>query len=656
MKNRIWTLYRVSTKGQMTKDEIPTQRHQCKKYIDDNKEWELFREVSENGVSGFKNKAEDREVLQTILSGAINKEFDILLVYKADRLGRLGIDTLSYLMQLWEYGVKAYSTVEGYLNVETVNARIMTGLYFHLSEGESTSTSQRVSDFMAMYNEEGKYMGGTPPYGYKVIDTGIEHWKKKDKSIKELAVNDDEAEIVKIIFDLAYSKGLGAGRITHYLNEHQYRTRTEGNWRQNVVGRILRNPMYIGLKRYGTVDKHKHLKSRDDFKFQPKKQELAIIDEKVFWDVQAQIDNRLTRDYISTNNRPNPTSSKLLLAGIARCGYCNTLLKADYSNKYHTKTNGERSVYKISRYACNDGKSKMSDHEAVSFGAKKYEEQVEKLVKEFIKNLDADLYRNEAKTHFKKKLNELTKEINRIKTDMQKKYKEVNLLREEVTKVLLGESKFTSELLQELINQKESELTELNKLLSQVEQKNKIAQLENNESINLSIEINNWEERYDSSSIATKKMMLSRFIHELFIKKDEIYLTLHLPVEKALLKSVDQGSAGLSSTPVPSGMGQEICQETDSNFRHINTPIPSGAGGPGYTINCEINPNKHERGTLAMAHAGRNTGGSQFYICYQPQPHLDGQHTVFGKVTKGMEHVDAFRGNDRMESVQVTEV
>ncbi|KRE33403.1 peptidylprolyl isomerase [Paenibacillus sp. Soil724D2] len=85
-------------------------------------------------------------------------------------------------------------------------------------------------------------------------------------------------------------------------------------------------------------------------------------------------------------------------------------------------------------------------------------------------------------------------------------------------------------------------------------------------------------------------------------------------------------------------------------------PTGTGTGGPGYQIDCEINPNKHERGSLAMAHAGRNTGGSQFYIAYQPQPHLDGQHTVFGKVSKGMELVDAFKGKDLMEKVEVVEV
>ncbi|SET54636.1 peptidylprolyl isomerase [Paenibacillus sp. NFR01] len=85
-------------------------------------------------------------------------------------------------------------------------------------------------------------------------------------------------------------------------------------------------------------------------------------------------------------------------------------------------------------------------------------------------------------------------------------------------------------------------------------------------------------------------------------------------------------------------------------------PNGTGTGGPGYTINCEINPNKHERGVIAMAHAGKNTGGSQFYITYAPQPHLDGVHTVFGKVTEGMEYVDAFKGRDKMSTVEVTEV
>ena len=77
---------------------------------------------------------------------------------------------------------------------------------------------------------------------------------------------------------------------------------------------------------------------------------------------------------------------------------------------------------------------------------------------------------------------------------------------------------------------------------------------------------------------------------------------------------------------IPGFMAQGGCPNT----RAGSTGMP-GTGGPGYKINCEINSNKHIKGSLSMAHAGKNTGGSQFFIVYESQPHLDGVHTVFGK-------------------------
>jgi peptidyl-prolyl cis-trans isomerase B (cyclophilin B) len=81
-----------------------------------------------------------------------------------------------------------------------------------------------------------------------------------------------------------------------------------------------------------------------------------------------------------------------------------------------------------------------------------------------------------------------------------------------------------------------------------------------------------------------------------------------------------------------------------------------GTGGPGYTIKCETekNTHKHVAGTLSMAHAGKDTGGSQFFICHSPQPHLDGVHTVFGQVAKGMDVVNAIAANDQVTSIRVT--
>jgi peptidyl-prolyl cis-trans isomerase B (cyclophilin B) len=81
-----------------------------------------------------------------------------------------------------------------------------------------------------------------------------------------------------------------------------------------------------------------------------------------------------------------------------------------------------------------------------------------------------------------------------------------------------------------------------------------------------------------------------------------------------------------------------------------------GTGGPGYKIKCEthLNTHKHVAGTLSMAHAGKDTGGSQFFICHTPQPHLDRVHTVFGQVSSGLEVVNSIQQNDVITSIRVS--
>ena len=88
-------------------------------------------------------------------------------------------------------------------------------------------------------------------------------------------------------------------------------------------------------------------------------------------------------------------------------------------------------------------------------------------------------------------------------------------------------------------------------------------------------------------------------------------------------------------------------------------PFGDGTGGPGYTIPCETSAERqyHDRGVLSMAHRGRNTGGSQFFICHNRQntQHLDGVHTAFGKVVEGIDVLDDLRAGDLILSIQIVE-
>jgi len=88
-------------------------------------------------------------------------------------------------------------------------------------------------------------------------------------------------------------------------------------------------------------------------------------------------------------------------------------------------------------------------------------------------------------------------------------------------------------------------------------------------------------------------------------------------------------------------------------------PQGTGAGGPGYKIKCELSGENqyHDRGVLSMAHAGRDTGGSQFFICHSRRntSHLDRQHTCFGKVVEGLDVIDAISQGDVIESVSIIE-
>ncbi|GHV35840.1 hypothetical protein FACS18949_14590 [Clostridia bacterium] len=202
--NRVYCLYRVSTKGQVEKDDIPMQRISCQAFAQ-RQGWEIIKEVSEKGVSGFKVSSEKRDAIQLIKADAEKQKFDILLVYMFDRLGRRDDETPFVVQWFANKGIQVWSVNEGEARFDNHVDKLMNYIRFWQASGESVKTSTRTKTRLAQLTEEGIFTGGACPFGYELYDNG--RVNKRGNPVKDLRVCDSEAETVRMIFSKTVDEG-----------------------------------------------------------------------------------------------------------------------------------------------------------------------------------------------------------------------------------------------------------------------------------------------------------------------------------------------------------------------------------------------------------------------------------------------------------------
>lgn len=530
-KKRVWTLYRVSTKSQVSNGEdIPLQENACRKFIRGNDNWELTYELYERGVSGWKNKTDDRDELVAIKNAATNKEFDVLVVFMYDRLGRREDESPLVVQFLIEQGIEVWSVKEGQAKIEEHSDLLINYIRFWQSSGESKKTSIRVKEVMEQMNEHGDWTGGQVAFGYELFDTGVPH-PRKPKNIMKLRINKKESYIVKLIFDLTLNKGYGAGRIAKHLNDNGYTNRNNKIWRHNTISRMLRNPLYMGRRRYNLADENNKLKSMEEWKLQPFNKDIVIIPEDTFMKVQELIEKRKS---LKGKSIDIPTKSKLLLTGIAKCGYCGHNLKADYSvKKYKRKTDGKVTETFQTRYTCYHAQN-SNKHPKRTFGAKMYEEQVEDIVIKVLSKINLDSFLEEANKYKTENINDKIIQLNKIKNTLQNKYRQLDKLNDEVPLALLGESSFKPEVLNRSIDKTENDIKNLQQQITTTEKEINSAKIEMSDIEYLKTEFNDWESKYKNADLSSKKMMLSRILKDVQFKDKEVSISFKLTIENSL--------------------------------------------------------------------------------------------------------------------------
>lgn len=516
---RVYALYRVSTNKQGTEEDIPMQKAECHKFAKNNN-WIITKEYTEK-VSGFQVPIEERHELFEIIADAEKGLFDILLVYYSDRLGRQ-VEFLPFYGKMEQAGVQVWSTKEGRISGQEHADTLMQFISLWMAEGESRKTSARVKDSMNQLFESGEWTTGSPAFGYKLIDTGIRRNPLKSKTIKKLAINEEEADILKMIFDFAGNKGWGTPKITKYLNDSAIPNRNGKIWRYSSVYRILRNPIYIGYRPYGKSEKV-NIKSQKrkevpykEWKTQPYNEELVLISEELFNKVQEMMTSRGTEKKASV-----PVSSQVLLSGMLYCAECGSKMGSDFSYNIRKRKNGEEVRDKNYRYRC----SSYINHKhtgRTTYGAKTLDKVVSEMILIAINNVNISNIEEEINRYKNKDIQVKQKQLEAFMKDKIKFQEGLRKAEAELEKAFIGESKFTEEQIAKMLDNFSTKIKD-----AEIEIIQMIEELDKSQGNQIELEsflgkLNNWGSLFEQSDLDSKKVMIGDLVEKIVLDNGKV--------------------------------------------------------------------------------------------------------------------------------------
>jgi DNA invertase Pin-like site-specific DNA recombinase len=319
---RVYCLYRVSTIGQVERDDIPMQRTACREFAS-SKNWEIVEEFIEKGVSGFRVSAKNREVMQHIKRDTILRKFDILLVFMFDRLGRCDDETPFVVEWFVKNGIEVWNVIEGEQRFENHVDKLMNYIRYWQSSGESLKTSIRVKTRQEQLIKEGRFRGGKVPYGYKLCKMG--RVNKRNHEVNEIQIDEEKAAIVREIFSLYCCGKMGTHKIASLLTKKGICSSTESQWYSSSINNILKNKAYIGILKSGEA-------------FSECIESLRIIDDIMFSQAQdMMIKNKMKKPKGITQNK---LKDKILCADLLYCTHCEKKMSVSSSIKSYIRKDG----------------------------------------------------------------------------------------------------------------------------------------------------------------------------------------------------------------------------------------------------------------------------------------------------------------------------
>lgn len=555
---RIRMLLRVSSDQQLEADgDLSIQRKILIEYIQRHEDWILdSKEYFEGSKSAYKNTASQREVLQEILEDARKKEFDILVPYKDDRVGRLMWDTPLYIMSLKGLGVDVYTVKDGCISPEAddIMGQMMLTFRYANAQKSSADTGMRVKDTAQKLVEQGKFMGGKAPFGYELEYSG--EVSKHGRALKHLVIVPEKAELVQYIYSLSLNKEFGSAKIAKELNMHaKYRELAPGGvWKSGTITSILTNPIYAGYTAYKRRErihgKYRRLDANDWILAKEADKSIQLIEPDIWNRVQEKRKMRRHKYIESLADKDVNVIHKndgiLPLIDVLYCGYCGSKLTNGSRYNYWTiKSTGEKRASKIGTYKCQNAWQGVPHDKTYQFRADEIEPVIFSAIAEYIGKLqeNEDVFQEIERNQNREK-SVLEKELRKEQAEADKIRQKIHVMEENIPNAMTGEYALSLDELVTLIRKQKEALEQQQEVIKEKELAFQNVSVSVNDWEELKRKIPTWQEVFLNADTEAKRVLVNRLIRKIEVKKEEITVHFKINLDEFLSQPRITGDSG----------------------------------------------------------------------------------------------------------------
>lgn len=560
---RVRMLLRVSSNQQLEADgDLSVQRQLVLEYIEKRSDWKLDeKEYFEGSNSGYKNSVADRDVLQDALQDARNKEYDILVAYKDDRIGRRMWEIGAYVMSLKNCGVDIYTVKDGCISPESddIMGQMVLALRYGNAQKSSSDTGMRVKDTAKKLVQRGKFMGGKAPYGYTLELSG--EISKHGRALKHLVIDEKKAEVVIYIYNLAVQKEYGSVKIAKILNSHdQYKNEAPNDvWKAGTIASILTNPIYAGYTAYNrrtrSDGKYHKIGSDDWIIAEESNPEIAIITTDI-WN-RAQNMRKKRADGIAKKEEHRPyninviknNTGTLALIDVLYCGYCGRkMTNGSRYNYWKIKSTGERRSGKVGLYKCQDMWSGTVHPGRGFYRADRIEPIVFSAISEYIGKLqENENVFQEIEVNKQAEKRRMNSELDKDRQELAKIQKKIDVMEENIPQAMTGEYPLSLEDLVRLIDKQKDMYRKQKEIIKQKEKKMENMDVSITEWDYLKKQIPTWQQVFLEADAHTKRVLVDKLIERIDVKEEQITIRFRIRLEDFIDHHGKNGDAALDN-------------------------------------------------------------------------------------------------------------